>query len=75
MDTLYKVIKDIFLQCSLPLSLYVEGKHMTTVNMQGIGNGVPTRIQWNNPATLSVHYLAHSLNLIQEDNFNYWEML
>lgn len=66
-DTLCKVIKDILIRCSLPLSLCRGQAYDGAANMQGIRNGVATRIQRENPAALPVHCLAHSLNLCLQD--------
>ena len=66
-DTLCKIIKDILIRCSLPLSLCRGQAYDEAANMQDIQNGVATRIQRENPAALPVHCLAHSLNSCLQD--------
>jgi len=66
-DTLHKVIKDILIRCSLPLSLCRGQAYDGAANMQGKRTGVATRILKENPAALPVHCLAHSLNLCLQD--------
>ncbi|XP_065914462.1 zinc finger MYM-type protein 1-like [Dysidea avara] len=66
-DTLYKVIKDILIRCSLPLSLCRGQAYDGAANMQGKRTGVATRMLKKNPTALPVHCLAHSLNLCLQD--------
>ena len=61
-DTPCKVIKDL-IQCNLPLALYRGQAYDGAANMQGKRKGVATQIGGEQPAAISVHCLAHSLNL------------
>ena len=55
-DTLYNIIKDILLWCSLLLSLCRGQAYDGAANMQEITNGVVTKIQKNNPAALNMQW-------------------
>ena len=63
-ETVYTVIKDVLIQCCLPLSLCRGQAYNGASNMQGIRSG---RILGENPAALPIHCLAHSLNLCLQD--------
>ena len=66
-DTLTKVLKDLLLRCSLPLSLCRGQAYDGASNMQGKRKGLATQIKRDNPAALSVHCFAHCLNLCLQD--------
>lgn len=64
-ETIYSVIMDILTRCSLPLQHCRGQAYDGASNMQGIRT---TRIKHQYPAALSVHCLAHCLNLcLQEE--------
>ena len=66
-DTLFKVVKDILVLCSLPLSLCRGQAFDGSSNMQGKRNGLVTKIKNEVPAALSVHCFTHCLNLCLQD--------
>ena len=66
-ETLFKVIKDLLIRCSLPLALCRGQAYDGAANMQGKRTGVATRILSEQPAALPVHCFAHSLNLCLQD--------
>ena len=66
-ETRFKVIKDVLVQCNLPLSLCRGQAYDGTANMQGRRTGVATRIRAEEPAVIPVHCCAHSLNLSLQD--------
>lgn len=67
-ETLYFVITDILTRCSLPLDMCRGQAYDGASTMQGVRSGLATRIKHDNPAALSVHCLAHCLNLcLQEE--------
>ena len=65
--TLATVVKDILMRCGLPLSLCRGQAYDGAANMQGKRKGLATIIKKEAPAALSVHCLAHSLNLCLQD--------
>ena len=65
--TLATVVKDILVRCGLPLSLCRGQAYDGAANMQGKRKGLATIIKNEAPAALSVHCLAHSLNLCLQD--------
>ena len=52
----------------LPLSMCRGQAYDGAANMQGRRKGVATQIKEENPAALSVHCFAHSLNLCLQDD-------
>ena len=58
-----KVLKDILLRCSIPLSLCRGQAYDGASNMQGKRKGIATQIRMEAPSALPVHCFAHSLNL------------
>ena len=60
-------IKDILIRCSFPLSLCRGQAYNGGTTMQGKWSGVATHIRNEDPATIPVHCLAHSLNLCLQD--------
>ena len=61
------IIKDLLIQCNLPLALCRGQEYDGAANMQGRRTGVATGIKNEQPAALSVHCCAHSLNLCLQD--------
>ena len=66
-ETLFTVIKDMLIRCSLPLSLCRGQAYDGASNMQGKRSGVATRFRNKQPAAISFHCCAHSLNLCLQD--------
>ena len=67
-ETLHSIVLDILTRCSLPLKICRGQAFDGAASLQGIRNGLATRIKRENPAALSVHCLAHCLNLcLQEE--------
>ena len=66
-ETLFTVVKDILIRCSLPLSLCRGQAFDGAANMLGKRSGLVTRIRQEIPSALPVHCLAHSLNLCLQD--------
>lgn len=67
-DTLYEVVTDMLTRCSLLLPMCRGQALDGASNMQGQRNGLATKIKRDVPAALSLHCLAHCLNLcLQED--------
>ncbi len=64
--TIATVIKDILVRTSLPLSLCRGQAYDGAAVMQGKRTGVATRLK-QEEAAISVHCLAHSLNLCLQD--------
>ncbi len=62
-ETLFTVVKDVLIHCSLPLSLCRGQAFDWAANMQGKRSGLVTRTRDEIPSALPVHCLAHSLNL------------
>ena len=62
-NTLAIVLKDLLTRCALPLSLCRGQAYDGAATMQGIRSGLATVIRTEVPAAISVHCLAHRLNL------------
>jgi hypothetical protein len=62
-NTLYSVIKDILIRCSLPIAQCRGQAFDGASNMSGIRNGVQALVKKEANRALYVHCLAHSLNL------------
>ena len=54
-ETLFTVIKDMLIQCTLPLSLCRGQAYDDASNMQGKRSGVATRFRNEQPAAIPVH--------------------
>ena len=66
-ETLFKVIKDVVIRCSLSLSMCCGQAYDGAANMSGIRSGVQALVKKECDRALYVHCLAHSLNLsVQE---------
>ena len=66
-ETLFTVIKDLLIRCSLSVDMCRGQAYDGALNMQGRRSGVVTRFLAINPSALPVHCYAHSLNLCLED--------
>lgn len=66
-ETLFNLIKDLLIQCDLPLTMCRRQAYDGAANMQGRRTGVATKIRLEQPAALPVHCYAHSLNLCLQD--------
>ena len=65
--TLFQVIKDVLMRCSLPISNCIGQAYDGAPNMSGVRNGVQALVKKEAKNCLYVHCFAHSLNLcIQE---------
>ena len=65
--TLFSVIKDVLIRCSLPISQCRGQAYDGASNMSGVRNGVQALIKWEASRALYVHCLAHSLNLCVQE--------
>ena len=66
-NTITKVLKDMLIRCSLPISLYRGQAYDGAATMQGKRKGVATQIMSATPSALPVHCVAHCLNLCLQD--------
>ena len=66
-DTLYEVVTDILTRCGLPLPMCKGQALDGASNMQVKRNGLAVKIKKEVPAALSLHCLAHCLNLCLQD--------
>ena len=66
-QTLFSVIKDVLIRCSLPLSQCRGQAFDGASNMSGIHNGVQALIKREERRAVYVHCLAHSLNLCVQE--------
>lgn len=66
-DTLFSVIKDVLVRCSLSLSMCRGQAYDGAANMSGIRSGVQALVKKECDRTLYVHCLAHSLNLCVQE--------
>ena len=65
--TIFSVIKDVLVRCSLPLSRCIGQAYDGASNMSGVRNGVQALVKKEVGHCLYVHCFAHSLNLsVQE---------
>ena len=65
--TLTIAIKDVLIRCALPLTQCRGQSYDGASNMMGHLHGVATQIQTEETTAISVHCLAHSLNLCLQD--------
>jgi len=65
--TLFSVIKDVMIRCSLPISKCMGQAFDGASNMSGIRNGVQALIKGEEARAVYVHCLAHSLNLCVQE--------
>ena len=66
-DVLTAAIKDVLIQCCLPLAQCRGQCYDGASNMMGRLRGVATQIQVEHKAAISIHCLAHCLNLCLQD--------
>jgi len=66
-STLYSVIKDILIRCSLPITQCRGQAYDGASNMSGVRNGVQALVKKDADQALYVHCLAHSLNLCVQE--------
>ena len=67
-ETLFTVIKDLLIRCSLSIDMCQGQAYDGAANMQGHHrSGVATRFLAINPAAVPVHCYTHSLNLCLQD--------
>ena len=66
-DTLTAAIKDVLIRCSLPLAQCRGQGYDGASNTMGHLRGVSTQIRAEETTAISVHCLAHSLNLCLQD--------
>ena len=66
-QTIFDVIKDILIRCTLPISQCRGQAYDGASNMSGIRNGVQALVKGEQSKALYVHCLAHSLNLCVQE--------
>ena len=66
-ETLFSVIKDVLIRCTLSLSMCRGQAYDGAVNMSGIRSGVQALVKKECDRALYVHCLAHSLNLCVQE--------
>ncbi len=65
--TLFNVIKDVLVRCSLPIASCIGQAYDGASNMSGVRNGVQALMKKEADNCLYVHCFAHSLNLCVQD--------
>ena len=65
-ETLFTVIKDLLIRCSLSIDMCRGQAYDGAANMLGHRSGVATRFLAINPSALPVHCYAHSFNFKSE---------
>lgn len=73
--TIFTLIKDLLIRCSLPLSQCRGQAFDGAANMSGIRNGVQALLKKEENRALYVHCLAHSLNLCVQTTTKQCEMI
>ena len=73
--TLFNVIKDVLVRCSLPVASCIGQAYDGAANMSGIRNGVQALMKKEADHCLYVHCFAHSLNLCVQDVTRKCELL
>ena len=66
-QTIFGVLKDVLIQCSLPISQCRGQAYNGALNMRVVHNGVQALIKGEQSKALYIHCLAHSLNLYVQD--------
>ena len=66
-ETLFGVIKDVLVRCSLPIAVCIGQAYDGASNMSGIRNGVHALVKRETDRALYVHCFAHSLNLCVQE--------
>ena len=65
--TLFNVIKDVLVRCSLPIERCIGQAYDGAANMSGVRNGVQALMKKEADHCLYVHCFAHSLNLCVQE--------
>ena len=73
--TLFNVIKDVLVRCSLPIDNCIGQAYDGAANMSGVRNGVQALMKKEADHCLYVHCFAHSLNLCVQDVTKKCELL
>ena len=73
--TLFSVIKDVLVRCSLPISNCIGQVYNGAANMSGIRNGIQALMKKEADHCRYVHCFAHSLNLCVQDVTKKCELL
>ena len=73
--TIFSVIKDILIRCSLSIHNCCGQAYDGASNMSGIRNGVQALVKGEEPKALYIHCMAHSLNLCVKDVTNTCEII
>ena len=73
--TLFSIIKDVLVRCSLPLSSCIGQAYDGAACMSGLRNGVQALVKKEAVHCLYVHCFAHSLNLCVQDVTKKCELL
>ena len=73
--TLFGVIKDVLLRCSLPVTHCIGQAYDGASNMSGVRNGVQALMKKESDLCLYVHCFAHSLNLCVQEVTKQCELL
>ena len=66
-ETLFKVVKDVLIRCSLPIRLCRGQAYDGASNMSGIRSGVQALVKREAKCAVYVHCFAHSLNLCVQE--------
>lgn len=73
--TLFSVIKDVLVRCSLPISSCIGQAYDGAACMSGVRNDVQAIMKKEAGHCLYVHCFAHSLNLVVQDVTKRCELL
>lgn len=65
--TIFNMIKDLLIRCSLPISNCLGQAYDGAANMSGVRNGVQALFKRESETCLYVHCCAHSLNSCLQD--------
>ena len=74
-NTIFTVIKDVLVRCSLPFDKCIGQAYDGASNMSGVRNGVQALVKKEAGSCLYVHCFAHSLNLSIQEVTRKCEML
>ncbi len=66
-STIYSVIGDILIHCSLPITQWRGQAFDRASNMSGVRNGIQALVKKDADQALYVHCLAHNLNLCVQE--------
>ena len=73
--TLFNVIRDVLVRCSLPIANCIGQAYDGAANMSGVHNGVQALMKRETGHCLYVHCFAHSLNLCVQEVAKNCELL